>query len=110
MEENGGNGEGGWENSGRSTWDVGCGGLWQDVVVENGRKMGEKWEKSGTKYAFFTVPFSEFFRRSKIFPTVPFVKTISPHSLTEKWEFLPLTDAPCHGGCSRCVALVHAVF
>ena len=36
--------------------------------------MGAKWEKNGTKYPFFTVPFFVFLRRSKILPTVPFVK------------------------------------
>ena len=44
-EKNGGErGEmgGRWENSGHSTRDVGCGGLWRDVVEENGTKMGQK--------------------------------------------------------------------
>ena len=36
---------GGWGNSGHSTWDVGCGGLWRDVVEENGMKMGGKWDE-----------------------------------------------------------------
>ena len=53
---------------------AGCGGLWRDVVEENGIKLEEKGEKNGTKYPIFAVPFPPFFRRSKIFPTVPFVK------------------------------------
>ena len=38
-------GGGGWGNSGHSTRDVGCGGLWRDVVEENGMKMGGKWDE-----------------------------------------------------------------
>ena len=56
MEENGG-------EIGHSTHDGGCGGLWQDMVEENGT---EKWEKNGMKYPFFTVPLSHFFKRLKI--------------------------------------------
>ena len=88
-----------WGSSGHSTWNVGCGGLWRDVVEENGIKMGEKWKENGTKYPFFTVAFPPlFFWKSKIFPTVPFGKISSPHSLTEKWEFWPLTDTHRYGG------------
>ena len=36
-------GGGGWENSGHSTRDGGC-GEWRDVVEENGTKMGGQWE------------------------------------------------------------------
>ena len=43
------------------------------------RKMGEKRERNGTKYAFFTVPVPPFYRMSKIFPTVPFVKPHRTH-------------------------------
>ena len=50
--ELGGNGGGGMEKNGRNwgisrhgTRDVGCGGLWRDVVEENGRKMGGKWDE-----------------------------------------------------------------
>ena len=64
----GGNG-GEWENGGHSIGNVGCGGLWQGAVEETGREM----EKNGTNHPFFTVPFSQFFRRL-IFPNVPFVK------------------------------------
>ena len=45
MGENGGKwGEmgGKWGNRGHSTQDVGCGGLWRDVVEENGRKLEQK--------------------------------------------------------------------
>ena len=56
-----------------SIGNVGCGGLWQGVVEENGTKM----EKNGMKHPCFTVPFSQFSRRSKIFPKVPFVKISS---------------------------------
>ena len=31
-----------WGNSGHSTWNVGCGGLWRDVIEENRTKMGLK--------------------------------------------------------------------
>ena len=65
-----------WANSGHSTWG--------------------KWEENGTKSE--TVPFSPFFERSRILPSIPFVKSSSPHSLPEKWEFLPLTDTHHHGG------------
>ena len=93
----GGNvGRGGGGDSGHNTQDVVCGGLWRDVVEENGTKMGE-WEKNGTKYLFFSVPFSPLLRRLKIFPPVPFVKISSLHSPTEKGDFLPLTDAHHHG-------------
>ena len=37
-------------------------------------ELGQKWEKTGTKHPFFAVPFPPFSRRSKIFPTVPFVR------------------------------------
>ena len=96
MEENGGN-AGKRGNGGYSTRDVGCGGLWRDAVEENETKLGEKWEKSGTRYPFTTVPFSPFFRRLKTFPTVPFGKISSPHSPTEKWDFLTLTDTHRYG-------------
>ena len=36
-----------------------------------------------------------------IFTTVPFVS--SPHSLMEKWAFLPLTDTHRHGGYGGCL-------
>ena len=58
-----------WGNSGHTTQDVGCGGLWPDVVEEKGTKMGGKWEKNGRNTHFFTVPLPPFFRRSNIFPT-----------------------------------------
>ena len=61
-------GGGVWGNSRHSTQDVGCGGLWWDVVEESGTKKEKIW----TKYPFFTVPFSRFFRRLKI---APFLKT-----------------------------------
>ena len=37
-------GVGGWGNSGRGTRIVGCGGLWRDVVEENGEN-GRKWDE-----------------------------------------------------------------
>ena len=39
--------EGEWGNSGHSTRDVGRGGLWQDVVEENGTNMGQSGRKMG---------------------------------------------------------------
>ena len=78
----------------------GCGRMWL-------RKMGGKWRK-WAKYPFFKVPFSPFFRRSKIFHSAPFVKMRLPHSPTGKWEFLPLTDTHRHGGWWGClVVLTH---
>ena len=84
-------------------WDIahgmgvvkGCGGMW---LRNWGQKWGEKWEKNGTKYPFFTAPFSPFFRRSKISPTVPFVRISPPPSQRDKWGFLPPTDTHRHGG------------
>ena len=74
MEENGGNG-GEWGNSGRSTRNMGCGGLWL-------RKMGQKWEKHGTKYPLFTVP---------CFPFFPKIEDLS-HSSLCKNQVTALTD------------------
>ena len=73
---------------------MGCGGFRLDVVEENGTKMGQKWEE----IPIFHSPIAPFSRRSKTFPTVPFVKISSPHSPTAKWDFLPLTDTHHHGG------------
>ena len=67
------------------TWAVeGCGGTWL-------RKMEHKWDEKGVEYPFFTVLFAPFFRGSKIFPPIPFVGISPVHSLTEKWDFLPLS-------------------
>ena len=77
MEENGARLGGIGEISGiaHEMWVVeGCGGM-------RLRKMGQKWEKNGTKYPFFTVPPFPFFQRSKIFSTAPFVK------ISSTWEF-----------------------
>ena len=91
MEENGGKRGGIGEIGGNGeiagiahgTWVVeGCGGMRLRTM---GQKMGEKWEKNGTKYPFFTAPFLPFSRRSWIFPTAPFVNISSPHSPAEKW-------------------------
>ena len=65
-----------------------------------GRAQERRWE-----YPFFTVPFSPSFRRSKTFPTIPFVKISSPHSPTEKWGALPLTDTHRHGGWCGCLLM-----
>ena len=83
---------------------MGCGALWWDVV----EKMGHKWEKNerkmGGKWDEILIFQSPIFRRSKIFPTVPFVKKkSSTHSPTEKWEFWPLNDTHRHGGSCRCL-------
>ena len=73
-------------------------------------KMGRKWEKKkekkGKKEPFLTVPFPPFFQRSKIFPTVPFVKISSLHSAIEKWDSLPLTNTYRHGGSCACLMLI----
>ena len=52
-------------DSGHSTRDVGYGGLWRDLVEENGTKMGENIRKN------FQSRFSHFFWRLKIFPQFP---------------------------------------
>ena len=77
----GGIGGGGWGNDGHSTRDVACGVLWRDVVEENGRKMGGKWAKKGTKYSFF----------NPIFPICSEVEDI-PHSSLCKNQLTALTD------------------
>ena len=70
--KDGGNG-GKWGNVANGM--CGCGGLWRDVVEENGTKMtkmGEKWDK----IPIFHTPIPPLlFRRSKIFPPVAFVKS-----------------------------------
>ena len=66
--------------------------MWLRKRRQNATTAGEKWEKNGTQYPFFRVPFFPFFRRSKILPTVPFVKTSALHSPTDKWAFWPLTN------------------
>ena len=59
---------GGEWGSGHSTRDVGCGGLWWDVLEENGTQLGEKWEEIGTKHRFFTIPFPPFSPEVKDLP------------------------------------------
>ena len=85
MEKNGGKwggNAGKWRQMG-GEWGVngkmaviahGC-GLWRVVA----RCGSGKWKENETKYPFFTVPFSLFSRRLKIFPSVPFGKISSPH-------------------------------
>ena len=82
------------------------GGIWGEMVgngesstkqyakCRNNFKSGRKIGENGTKYPFLTVPFSPFFCRPKIFPTILFVKMNSPQSPTKKWEFLPSTNTP----------------
>ena len=71
-----------WRNSRHSTRNVGCGGLWCNMVEEN-----------GTKYPLFSVPFSPFSRRSRIFPAVRFVK----NQLTEHTDReLGISATPRH--------------
>ena len=62
-------------------------------------RMGGK----GDEIPIFHSPILPIFGRSTTFPTVPFVKISSPHSPTEKWEFLPLTDTHRHGGSCGCM-------
>ena len=76
--------------------DVGCGGLWQDVIEENGTRMGENSGKNWTKYQFFPVPFP-ICPEVEDLPHSSLVKASSPYSSTGKWEFLPLTDTHRHG-------------
>ena len=60
MNKNGGKWGGEWGNSGHSTRDVGCGGLWRDVpeenwttIEKNGRKMGENTHCSQSHFPIF---------------------------------------------------------
>ena len=53
---------------------------------------GDNWDKNGAEYPFSQSHFPHFSGGSKTFHTVPFTKINSPHSRTEKWEFLPHTD------------------
>ena len=59
-----------------------------------GKKWGGEWGTWGKWQQNGTVPFSPFFRRSKTFPTVPFVKD-QVILLTEEWEMFPLSGCPC---------------
>ena len=60
---------GAWGNRGHGTQNVGCKGLWRDVVEENRSNMGEKWEKMGR---------NTHFSQSR-FPILPEVEDL-PHS------------------------------
>ena len=67
----------------------GCGGMWL-------RKMGEKREGGRDEIPIFTAPFVPFFLEVE---GIPYRSQISsPHSQTEKWEVLPLTNTHRHGG------------
>ena len=77
-------------DSGHSTQDEGCGGLWRDLVEENGREMGRN--------THFHSPIFPIFPEVEIVPTVSSVNISSPHSPTEKCELVPLTDTHRHGG------------
>ena len=79
MGENGGK----WGNSRYCAPDVGCGGLWQEVVEENGRKMGEKRQE---------IPVFH----STISPTFPDVEGLPHNSLCKK-QLTALTDGKTMG-------------
>ena len=91
-----------WGNSGHSTQDAGRGGMWRDLVEENGREMGETM---GQNTHFSPSHSSHFSRGRNIFPANPFATTSPPHSPTEKWEFLPLTDTHRRRGSCGCLAM-----
>ena len=65
------------------TRNVGCVGLWRDVVEENGTKMGEK-VGGGGEIPIFQSHFPPFFWRSKIFPTIPCFKNSAHHTHRRK--------------------------
>ena len=74
--------------------------------------MAENWDKNGTKYPFFTVPFPPFFRRSKIFPLNSLCKkNCSPHHRRKNGYFChspPLTATAA--GAGACTATGAALF
>ena len=85
-EENGGNAEkwgemvGNWVNIGHSARDEGGGGLSRDVVEENERRMGEKWDE----ILIFHSPISPIFPEVEDLPQSSLCKNSSPQSPTEK--------------------------
>ena len=81
----GGNGESSTDQDGKCRYHF-----------RSGRKKGGNGSKLGGGTYFFGVPFPPFFRRSKTFPTFPFVKTKSPQSPKEKWGTFPLSDTYHH--------------
>ena len=96
MEKNGGK----WRIMNKSRWKMQeqfpqwekNGGNWRNKGENGGNS-----EKNGTEYPVQSY-FPNFSGGSGTFPTVPFMKINSPHSPTEKWELLPLTDTHRHGG------------
>ena len=74
--------------------------------------MAENWDKNGTKYPFFTVPFPPIFRRSKIFPLNSLCKkNCSPHHRRKNGYFChspPLTATAA--GAGACTATEAALF
>ena len=89
MDKNGGK----WETMGQN------GRNGESSTDQNGKwgEIGEIWEKNGRKIGtecpFFTVPFPPCSRRSKTFPTAPFVVE-SLHSLMGTWGIVPLSTNP----------------
>ena len=78
-----------WGNRGRSTRDVGCGGLYRDAVEENGTEMGPKWDEAPIFH-------------SAISPIFPEVEGL-PRSSLCKHQPTALTDAHRHGGECGCL-------
>ena len=80
------------EMGGLAHGDGGCGGLWRDVVGEN-----------GTKCPLFAVPFPAIFPRVEDLPHNSLCKN-HPTALTDrKMGTLPLTDTDRHGGWCGCL-------
>ena len=107
MEENGGKwgGDGEIAVIAHGMWVVeGCGGICLREMGEDWEKKGTKWDKmgqNGTKWdkiPIFLGTILPIFPEVEDLPTVPFVTISSPHSPTEKWASLPLTDTHRHGG------------
>ena len=84
------------ENVGTTSIGRNLGGGGRGKIGEKRGRNGEKREKNGAVYPVFTVPFSLFPGAQRPSPQSSLLKINSPHSPTEKWEFLPLTDTHRH--------------
>ena len=58
----------------------------EDGNHKNLFQSGRKMEDNGTKYPFFTVPFSPIFPEVEDFPTLPFIEIKSLHSRIAECE------------------------
>ena len=89
MRKTGGGGDGEIAGIARGMWVVeGRGGMWL-------RKMGQEWDKNGETPIFHS-PMLPIFLKVKDLPHSSLSKIGSPHSPTEKWELMPLTNTHRH--------------